>query len=169
MKIASIEYSNVNGEGNRLVIFMTGCIHNCKGCHSPLLQNYKYGVDWNIQDVHQYIKDRKQWIDGITFSGGDPLYQLNQLKDLLKLLRADDDTKYINTWVYTGYTIDQIPPALLSLIDIVVDGKYVEGLSPAKWRGSNNQKIYRKVQGHIFEQVPESDVMRFDISGIPRK
>jgi len=164
MKIGHIrDISMVDGPGNRLVIFFTGCGHNCDGCHNPKYQDYNYGIDWEIPEIIEYIKDRKQWIDGITLSGGDPLFQPD-LREFLETIRSDPELKNINIWMWTGFTIDQVPNPIKSKINVIIDGKYDKELEGAKWRGSSNQKIWKRVVGHHFELVPEEDVeyLRFE-------
>ena len=159
MKLASIkDFSTVDGPGLRLVLFLTGCPHNCDGCHNPELQDYNYGVDWKIEDIVEYIEDRRYWIDGITLSGGEPLFQLNAVKELLTLLRSNDNTKYLNVIIYTGYMFEQIPNDIKTLTDIIIDGKYEKSLPPTKYADSSNQRIFQKVMGKHFKEVDANEL-----------
>ena len=147
LRFAEIDRASlVDGEGIRYVIFTVGCIHNCQGCHNKEMQNYNYNPHFE-RDPQYFIDDikkQKDFIDGITLSGGDPLYQLNAVTDLLKAIRADKDLKHINIWMYTGYKFEDIPRGLLLLLDVVIDGKYDENLPSAKFRGSSNQRVFAK-------------------------
>lgn len=150
IRFANIEKSSlVDGEGVRYTIFTTGCIHNCPGCHNKELQNYDYAPNYErdaeffILDIKRYLK----YIDGITFSGGDPLFQIDSLTEVIKGIRADKDLKHLNIWVYTGYNFEDIPRAFLQLVDVVVDGKYIKDLPSALYRGSNNQRIFARYPG----------------------
>ena len=149
MKIGAIkDLSLVDGEGVRLTLFLTGCTHACEGCHNPKFWNYDYGVEWSIPDMIEYITDRRFWIDGITLSGGDPLFQLNEVKELLIAIRNNNDLKDLNIWIYTGYEYAEIPGRIRQLVDVIVDGKYDESQTSYKpWRGSDNQKVWRKFIG----------------------
>lgn len=159
MKIGQIrDISMVDGPGTRMVIFFTGCGHNCPGCHAPKFQDYNYGIEWEIADIITHIKDRKQWIDGLTLSGGDPMDQ-PQLREFLEALKADDELKHLNIWMWTGFTIDKVPNVIKSKMDVIIDGKYINTLPDVMWRGSENQRVWRRVTGHHYEQVKEEDVI----------
>ena len=122
------ENSLVNGEGMRYVIFVSGCSHNCEGCQNKEMSNYNYGDKWDTNDVFDLIKNNIDFVDGVTYSGGDPI---NQSEALIKLSQRIKNELHINIWCYTGYTLeyikmDTIPFAkeLLQYIDVLVDGKF---------------------------------------------
>jgi anaerobic ribonucleoside-triphosphate reductase activating protein len=143
MKIAGYKQDSlVDGEGIRFVIFMTGCIHNCKGCHNPEMQDYEYGDDVTDEEIMYEIEKAMPFIQGITLSGGDPLYQLNNTKNFLKKFRKVEKFKKLDVWLYTGHLYEHIPKGLTQYCDVIIDGKYDETLPPAKYRGSNNQNVW---------------------------
>lgn len=146
IKVAQIEQiSMIDGPGIRTVIFFPGCSHNCKGCHNKELQNFENNGIWMTnQDIIDELKKSIDWIDGITLSGGDPLYQIKELKELLKDIKADESLKKMNILLYTGYNFEEIPKALTQYIDIIIDGKYMESLPSVKWAGSGNQRYFEK-------------------------
>ena len=80
-----IEDSLVNGEGMRMVIFTSGCKHNCEGCHNKPMQSFSYGDEWDVDELFNYIKNNCDLIDGITYSGGDPFEQSTSLIYLSKV------------------------------------------------------------------------------------
>lgn len=139
-----------NGEGARCVLWVSGCGHHCKECHNPESWDADYGDKFTRDD---YLTIRKAvsrvTIDGLTLSGGDPMYPDNRsvIYDLCRMFRRDfGDRKTI--WMYTGYTMEKIKgDPILEYIDVVVDGPYIEGLPNAPYRGSNNQRIWRKTDG----------------------
>lgn len=141
------EVSSVDGEGNRFVLFFSGCKHNCPNCHNPELQQFDHGYAYEIDDLIIKLKEIIDWHEGITLSGGDPMYQEDELKKFLIKIRKDVDLKDINIWMYTGLTLDQIPKGITQYLDVIVDGKYIESLKPIKYRGSSNQKIWAKFNG----------------------
>jgi anaerobic ribonucleoside-triphosphate reductase activating protein len=152
MKIGTIkDLSMVDGEGVRLTLFTTGCSHCCDGCHNPDYQNYDVGYEMSIEEIMVYVKDRRYWIDGITLSGGDPLFQLNETQRLVYELKRDKETKHLSIWLYTGYLFEQIPDKILKWVDVIIDGKYDKNLEPIKWRGSSNQRLIRKIDGNWIE------------------
>lgn len=133
-----------NGEGVRDVIFLTGCIHNCPGCHNKEAQDINNGLDIGIDEMMTILKKNNDMVDGITLSGGDPLYQYNNTVELCKQIKQN--LKNNNIWLYTGYTIEYIEkhyPDILKLVDVVVDGRYEQDLPKAPYRGSENQRIIR--------------------------
>lgn len=163
MRIASIkDMSLVDGEGTRLVIFTTGCIHNCPGCHNKDFQNYNYSeaIDMTTEQIIDYIKERKEWIDGITLSGGDPLFQLNATKELIHTIRKDKVLKDLNIWLFTGYLFKDIPQTIKNNVDVIIDGPFIkemlnkdyQGLPIVNWRGSLNQVLYRKNSEGFWDQ-----------------
>jgi len=143
MRIAGVNpCSLVNGEGIRYTIFTQGCFHQCKGCQNPETWDPKGGYDAKIEDLAADIlkRWRRDQIDGITLSGGDPFYQQTECRQLLKLL-----PKEINVWIYTGFEYEKIKDLeLTSLANVIVDGQFeVSKRCEGKPYGSSNQRIIR--------------------------
>jgi len=149
LKVNGINTSSlVDGEGIRYTIFFQGCPHEpkCDGCHSPHTWNIdNYNIELSAEQIIADIKRYKRYLSGITLSGGDPLMQIREVIDLVKKIKQDRELKHMDIWMWTGYNFEEIPKSFLQYIDVVVDGKYNKDLPAAKWRGSNNQKIYRKI------------------------
>lgn len=136
-----VKHSFVDGPGCRCTIFFQGCLHNCPGCHNPDTHDMNGGELVNISDVIDMISSIKL-IDGITLSGGDPIYQPDAVKAISAWAKDHD----LNVWCYTGYTIDQIPYDVLQNIDVLVDGPFIEsqkvsGEDNFLYRGSLNQRL----------------------------
>ena len=149
MYISGINYESVNdGEGVRTVIFISGCKHNCKGCHNKETHSFSYGkklTDSLIEKISFEIQKRP-FLSGITLSGGDPLYQ--NTNDLIKLIKDLHLESTQNVWLYTGFSWEEIISSkdkkrILPYISYIVDGEYVENLRDVtlKFRGSSNQRI----------------------------
>ena len=141
-----LDNSAVNGEGLRSVVFLSGCYHNCPGCHNKDMQDPCYGESISLQDIIARIKDNIPIINGVTISGGEPFLQGSALLPLLKEVRALS----LNCWVYTGYTYREILAnedlkQLLPWIDVLVDGRFEEELltHDIPYVGSTNQRILR--------------------------
>lgn len=142
-----LDSSIVNGDGIRTVLFCTGCIHKCDGCHNSHLADYESGENFSIEEIIALLeKNSKITNKKVTFSGGDPFYQAKEFSVLAKRLK---DNGY-NIWCYTGYTIEQILNSnnqyfieLLHNIDVLVDGKFEKSLTnnAPKYAGSSNQRI----------------------------
>lgn len=139
--------SIVDGEGIRAVIWTQGCAHKCPGCHNPGTHSFDDGFLLDIEEVKNQI-DKLQGQDGITFSGGDPLYQVDACLELAKYIKS----KKMNIWCYTGFTYESLislslkePKIMdfLKVIDVLVDGPFVmeKKSFDAIFRGSTNQRI----------------------------
>lgn len=154
-----------NGDGLRVVLWLSGCSHHCYNCQNPQTWNPDSGIPFDESAKQEIFNElSKDYISGITFSGGDPLYE-NNLDEVLKLvkeIRISYPEKTI--WLYSGYNFDLLnskyneykytPFAsnadewltrweIISNVDIVVDGEYIDGQKDItlKWRGSKNQRV----------------------------
>lgn len=142
MYVARVLYPvEVLGPGKRIGIWFCGCPRRCKGCSNPEL--------WELQD--RYLTSPKQVfelvvqiakgypIEGFTLTGGDPLYQADDLQELIRLLQTISD----DILVYTGYSITEINSEYLRGIAVLIDGEYIEGRNnDCILRGSDNQIIH---------------------------
>lgn len=148
MRYHNIEkVSLTNGTGVRTVLWTAGCEHRCEGCQNPCTWDENGGIlfDENAEkELLEALSDK--WIEGITFSGGDPLHPANrsEVGRLVKKIKEELPNK--NIWLYTGYTWDELlnfDLSWLSLVDVIVEGRFVLGLRNVdlKWCGSENQNV----------------------------
>lgn len=135
----------VNGKGIRVTLFVSGCSHKCKGCHNQESWNDNFGKDYT-EEIENYLLEllKKPYIDGITLTGGDPLYFNNRetILNLCKRIKKELPNKTI--WLYTGYDYEEIDTLeLLNYTDVVVDGKFILSLldTTLAFRGSSNQRV----------------------------
>ncbi|MBQ6538669.1 MAG: anaerobic ribonucleoside-triphosphate reductase activating protein [Bacilli bacterium] len=139
--------SIVDGPGLRTVIWTQGCSHHCRGCQNPQTWDFEGGGEVPIDMVLEAI-DELEYQDGITFSGGDPMFQPEACTEIAKYCKE----KGYNIWVYTGYTYEElikmskekpIYKKFLSYIDVLVDGKFVLKKKDLNtlFRGSTNQRL----------------------------
>lgn len=138
-----------NGDGLRVVLWVSGCEHHCKGCQNPVTWNKDEGIEFGIRERKEIYRElNKKHITGITFSGGDPLFSIN--KGTVFLLCKDIKEKFHRKtiWIYTGYEWEHIIQdkrmmAIMKYVDVVVDGKFVEELKDINypWAGSTNQRV----------------------------
>ena len=145
MYIARILYPvKVLGPGNRVGIWMVGCKHGCKGCSNPELWEFQDKYETSLETVLALIEQiaKENIIDGFTITGGDPFEQPVALKKMLLQLQKIS----LDILVYTGYEYDDIQKEhgdILSLVSVLIDGKYEEEKNNASCLiGSDNQKIY---------------------------
>lgn len=136
----------LNGEGLRVVLWVSGCNHNCKGCHNPETHDINSGIPFDEsakEELFGYLE--KDYIDGITFSGGDPLHPNNRetVTQLAKIVK----NKFKKTvWLYTGYKYEEVKDLIImKYIDVLVDDEFKIELKDEKleWRGSSNQRIIK--------------------------
>ncbi len=147
-----------NGDGLRVVLWVAGCNHHCKNCQNPITWDPDGGIPFTAKEVQEIYKElNKDYISGITFSGGDPFHHKNreEIRKLIQEIKHDFPTKTI--WLYTGYTWEEVldTPGLIEialLVDVLVDGIYDEALrkNTYPWAGSTNQRVI-DVQKTILE------------------
>lgn len=139
----------VNGEGTRCTLFVSGCEHFCKGCHNATTWDASKGTpfDQAMEDrIIADLGDARIKRDGLSLSGGDPLFPGN-LSGMLKLVkRVKTEYPEKNIWLWTGYTLEELSTAqqdVVQHIDVLVDGRFEldkRDLS-LPWRGSSNQRV----------------------------
>ncbi len=136
-----VEGTSVDGPGLRTSIYFAGCDHHCPGCHNPTTWAHDAGRSMTIDEI-MYIVIENDF--NVTFSGGDPVYQLSNLLPLARRIRDLGKT----IWLYTGFTFEELwamPRCreLLELVDVVVDGPFIESERDIslRFRGSRNQRL----------------------------
>lgn len=149
MYISGIEYDSlVDGRGIRNTLFVSGCKHYCEGCHNPSTWSFTNGYEFTLVKQDEFIQKCKEnpLLDGITLSGGDPLYHAKEL--LPFICRYKEVNPSHNIWIYTGFTFEQIllncdMYSLVKECDVLVDGPFILKLRDLnlKFKGSSNQRI----------------------------
>ena len=140
----------VNGDGIRVTLFVSGCSHHCLECQNPQTWDFSSGVFFDEEAEEELFSElSKDYISGITFSGGDPIDNFVCVYVLMKKIKEKFPDKTI--WCYTGYTYEYLIHStsmknyhgLLRMIDVLVDGEYKKDLRDVqlKWRGSSNQRV----------------------------
>lgn len=141
IKINSTIVSEVNGPGKRFVVWVQGCNLKCKNCENKQAQNGYEGI-W--VDVDELVEQIPIDVNGISFSGGEPMEQLGSVITLVR--KARFKYPHLNMLMWTGWTCSSDMLEMLKNygLDIVIDGRYIEELSitGVKWRGSSNQRIF---------------------------
>lgn len=156
MNYADIKTCDVaNGVGIRVSLFVSGCTHHCENCFNPETWDFNYGKAFTDKEIDYIIESAKpEHITGLTLLGGEPLEFVNQ-QGILPLLKRFKETYPKKTiWCYTGYDFEKdivgkmmrqwdFTPSLMSYLDILVDGEFVEAKKDLslRFRGSSNQRI----------------------------
>ncbi len=147
VNVAGIDEDAIaDGPGLRFVLFVQGCARNCPGCHNPQTHAFGAGTDMHVSELFQRIVSNPL-LTGVTFSGGDPMYQAAPLAELAERLRAHGG---YDITVFTGDTFegllrrgtpDQL--RLLKAADILIDGPFIREQRDRllRFRGSANQRI----------------------------
>ena len=132
-----------DGPGLRTSIYCAGCDHHCPGCHNPQSWDRNGGHEATVDELLEIIKADE--FSNVTFTGGDPLYQVEAFTELAKRIK-EETSKTI--WCYTGFTYEEILAnerlsAILPYIDVLVDGPFILELRDPEllFRGSSNQRI----------------------------
>lgn len=157
MNYAEIKKTDIaNGEGVRVSLFVSGCRRACKGCFNRIAWDFTYGKPFTEAVEEELIAALSpDYIAGLTLLGGDPMEPENQraLLPFVKKVRARLPKK--NIWCFTGYTYadgtiaeaeancGETTRELISLCDVLVDGRFVEELKDIRlvFRGSSNQRV----------------------------
>ena len=135
----------LNGDGLRVVLWVAGCEHGCKGCQNPVTWDINGGIEFD-ENAKKEIFDELEidYVSGVTISGGDPLHCKNRrdVGELINEISKEYPNKSI--WLYTGYKWEEICTLdFINKVDVLVDDKYVEELRDVNlpWRGSANQDV----------------------------
>lgn len=145
MKFHNITHDDMlNGEGIRVVLWVSGCTHKCDKCQNPLTWDINDGILFEDKAKNEIMQQLdKNYISGITLSGGDPLHIDNraEITELAKEIHTKYPKKTI--WLYSGYTWEQVSNLeVMQYVDVFIDGKFVDELKDTKlhWKGSSNQR-----------------------------
>lgn len=149
-----------NGIGVRITLFVSGCTNHCKNCFQPQTWDFDFGEPFTEETEEKLLEMLKpDYINGLTLLGGEPMEPQNQraLVPFLKRVREAYPNK--NIWCFTGFTYEvlktdgshprcEVTDEMLSLIDVLVDGRYVDELKDLtlQFRGSSNQRLIDMVK-----------------------
>lgn len=143
-----------NGNGVRVTLFVSGCTHHCKGCFNPETWDFKYGRPYTEETEEALLRMlAPPYINGLTLLGGEPMEPENQRALLPLVQKAKARFPEKDIWCYTGYTLEtdllagrartEVTDELLSHIDVLVDGEFIEAQKniSLRFRGSENQRL----------------------------
>ena len=156
-----------NGEGVRVTLFVSGCTTRCPHCFQPQTWAFDYGQPFTEETEERLLEMlRPSYISGLTLLGGEPFEPANQRALLPFLRRMRQALPGKNVWAYTGRTYEELlsddcshrceaTDELLSLVDVLVDGRFVQELKDIslRFRGSRNQRLIdlnaSRAAGHL--------------------
>lgn len=144
-----------NGEGVRVTLFVSGCTNRCKNCFQPQTWDFEYGQPFTAETEDRILSLlASSYVAGLTVLGGEPFEPSNQRALVPFLRRVREAYPDKNIWSWTGFTWEQlrtegthcrceVTDELLSLLDVLVDGRFVEELKDLtlRFRGSSNQRL----------------------------
>ena len=133
-----------NGIGVRVSLFVSGCDRHCPGCHNRQAWDFNRGTRFTETTMESILSRLgEDFISGLTILGGEPLNPENiaTVREIVKCVREEYPQKTI--WIYTGYTYEELDTDIMQMIDVLVDGAFVEELHDVtlRFRGSSNQRI----------------------------
>ena len=171
LRIAGLETESfVDGPGIRFSVFTQGCTHHCPGCHNPQTHDFEGGHFVTVESILEMIEENPL-LDGVTFSGGDPMDQASPLIPLAREIKE----RGMNLVIFTGYTYERLMELaherpdmfeLLTFADILIDGPFIMAKKSLeiKFRGSTNQRIIdvqqSLVEGHVVLHKIQLDEMK---------
>ena len=152
IRIADIKYETmVDGPGFRTSIYSQGCLHHCRNCHNSQTWDFEGGKEYDVEELFDIIL--MEPLSDVTFSGGDPMFQVEAFTQLAKLIKNKTNK---TIWCYSGYTYQEIKESpkmrqILPFLDVLVDGRYIDEKRniDLKFRGSENQRILHLKDGEI--------------------
>ena len=144
-----------NGEGVRVTLFVSGCTNHCKNCFQPQTWDFCYGQPFTAEtEEHLMTLLAPDHINGLTLLGGEPFEPENQRALVPFLRRVRERFPGKNIWSFSGFTLEEmqtdgahprceVTDEMLSLLDVLVDGRYVDELHDIslRFRGSSNQRL----------------------------
>ena len=162
MNYHNITYPDMNnGDGLRVVLWLSGCSHHCYNCQNPVTWDENDGLIFDKSAKEELFRELdKDYISGLTLSGGDPLHEANLdgVLELVNEIRLSFPNKSI--WLYSGYRFDDeecwikpkndianifrfVRQEIIKNVDVMVDGRYIDSQRDItlKWRGSDNQRV----------------------------
>lgn len=156
MNYAKINKNDIaNGIGVRVTLFVSGCTHFCKSCFNSEAWDFNYGQPFTTEVEEELLEAlAPSWIDGLTLLGGEPMEPQNQRALLPFLKRIKEMYPKKTIWCFSGYTLEdellkdsrarcEVTDEMLSFIDVLVDGEFVEELKDIslRFKGSSNQRL----------------------------
>lgn len=135
----------LNGDGLRVVLWVSGCSLKCPNCQNPQTHDKNSGILFD-DDAEKELFEAldKDYIAGLTISGGHPLEDYNYPTVLWLAFKFKQKFPNKTLWIYTGYKWEDVKHLeIMKYVDVLVDGKFIQKLADVNyhWAGSTNQRI----------------------------
>ena len=151
----------LNGDGLRVVLWVSGCTHHCEGCQNPITWDLAGGLPFDEAAEEELFEAlSRPHISGITFSGGDPLHPFNRSEVFRLMKKCKELFPEKTVWVYTGFLWEDVKDIEdIKFADVLADGRFVKELNDNNlhWVGSSNQKII-----NVPQSLEENKVILHD-------
>jgi anaerobic ribonucleoside-triphosphate reductase activating protein len=156
--------SRANGPGLRAVVWFQGCTLDCPGCFNPATHDPLGGFATDTVELAKQLIENPHGIDGVSFSGGEPLQQPDALLDLLQRVAGSK----LGTLVFSGYTLAEIRqqtlgPTILQHLDVLIAGRYAQARHLGRGLlGSTNQQIHLLTNRYTpaaFQHIPTREII----------
>ena len=135
----------LNGDGLRVVLWVSGCTHHCEGCQNPITWDLGGGLPFDEAAENELFEAlAKPYCSGITFSGGDPLHPFNRSEVFRLAKKSKEMFPEKTVWSYTGFLWEDVKDEEgMKYIDVLADGRFVQELldNNLEWVGSSNQRV----------------------------
>lgn len=157
--------SLVNGPGKRFVVWVQGCSLKCPGCFNPETHLALSGINICADDLANLITQNMTQIEGVTLTGGEPLQQVDQVVELIRIIRKESQLSII---LFTGYSLAEITKLphhkeLTSHLDVIIAGRYQEALNLQEGRNSLKHKkllfLNQRYDFSDFVNIPPAEVI----------
>ncbi len=150
------EESRANGPGLRFVIFMQGCYFKCVGCINPQTHDPDGGYSLSVKDLIYKIKLKKNILEGITITGGEPFLQPDALYDLTKNIKKLG----LSIIISTGYELDELRREIkifkqsINNCDVLICGRFHhDELLGYGLLGSKNKQLILMTKRYCLEDI----------------
>lgn len=168
------QYDTANGPGVRVSLFVSGCTHRCKNCFNKEAWDFSYGQPFTEETQERILSYlEKPYVKGLTLLGGEPFERENQKALVPFLKKVKERVPEKDIWAFSGYDFEkdmlygmmrewETTKELLSMIDVLVDGEFIEEQKSLnlRFKGSANQRTIL-----VQESLATGQIMLYDLEG----
>jgi len=145
-----VEFSCVDGPGNRFVAFLQGCNFDCIACHNPytIAVRSRQARDVSVDDLVERVRPVAPFLSGVTVSGGEATRQAAFVRAFFAAVKDDAELGGLTTFVDSNGCA---PPSTWAALDPVMDGAMIDlkAFDPVAHRlltGHSNEPVLRSIE-----------------------